>query len=88
MLALTPEQRRPLADLMELMLALTSLSVVLLMAMLHYETWRVATSVSSELSLAARTGILLVIGSVVLLIPVWLIAFNRRLKAITSEAGE
>ena len=83
-LALTPAERQPLTDLVELMLVGSSLAVTIVLALIHYQTWLVATGRAIGLTTLTRSAIFCLIGLVVLAIPAWLIAFNRRLKGIVA----
>ena len=79
-LALTDEQRVPIIEMMNTLMAAISLGTLLFMATLHYDSWRIITGASRRLSLISfgTLGLLLVVAIVGGI--VFTLRFRRMLK--------
>lgn len=82
-LALSPEQQRPLIDTLNTLLSTVSLSTVLFLAALHYDTWRVARGTAPGLSALSMTAFafLLVFGVGGAIFS--MVRFNQQVKQLT-----
>ncbi len=85
-LALSDEQRKPLTSMMGAFLATMSLTVVAFLAVLHFDTWRVAHGYASGLSWLSMTAFVLLMVFAVGGSILFSVRFGKLVSKIAEDA--
>ena len=84
-LALSPEQRQPLVEMLNTLLAAVSLFTVVFLGALHYDTWRVATGRMSGLTFASFGALALLLTISLGGAFVFMLRFNSKLRELSGR---
>ena len=87
LLALAVDKQQPLLGQVAMFMSLLATSTLLLFVAIHYDSWRVAMSAQRGLSAVSWTALALSIGGMTIGIPLWMVRFQRDVKAASAAVA-
>lgn len=87
LLSLPSKQQQPFFAQITTLLLLLSTSVLLVFIAIHYDSWRVAIGAQQGLSAVSWAALGLCLGSSLLLMPIWLVRFQRDVRSAAEKHG-
>lgn len=84
-LALPPAERAPLTEMVRVFMAVISLAITALLALLHYDSWRVATGYQRELSYITTIFMIAFVAATIGGSIWFMIAFSRKAQELTQK---